>query len=77
MSNNNISDSFISFNVPPYVGGELENIKDAVLKHKICGDGEYTKKCQEEVIQKMAEKSVKELDRLGYKVILARCEEES
>lgn len=35
----------IPFNVPPYVGSELEYIKDTVLKHKICGDGEYTKKC--------------------------------
>ena len=35
----------ISFNVPPYVGTEEEYIKDAIKKHKICGDGEYTKKC--------------------------------
>lgn len=35
----------ISFNVPPYVGNELQYIKDAIEKHKICGDGEYTKKC--------------------------------
>ena len=33
------------FNVPPFVGNELEYITDAVRKHKICGDGEYTKKC--------------------------------
>ncbi|SDB54577.1 dTDP-4-amino-4,6-dideoxygalactose transaminase [Pseudobutyrivibrio sp. YE44] len=35
----------ISFNVPPYVGTEFDFIKDAISKHKICGDGEYTKKC--------------------------------
>lgn len=35
----------ISFNVPPYVGAELDYIKDAIEKRKICGDGEYTKKC--------------------------------
>lgn len=35
----------ISFNVPPYVGDELTYIKDAIESHKICGDGEYTKKC--------------------------------
>lgn len=35
----------ISFNVPPYVGTEEKYIKDAIAKHKICGDGEYTKKC--------------------------------
>ena len=37
----------ISFNVPPFVGKELDYIKDAVLKHKICGDGEYTKRCNQ------------------------------
>lgn len=35
----------INFNVPPYVGNEIKYITDAVNKHKICGDGEYTKKC--------------------------------
>ena len=35
----------IPFNVPPYVGTEEKYIKDAISKHKICGDGEYTKKC--------------------------------
>lgn len=35
----------IDFNVPPYVGNELEYIKQAVEKHKICGDGDYTKLC--------------------------------
>ncbi len=35
----------ISFNVPPYVGVEEKYIMDAISKHKICGDGEYTKKC--------------------------------
>lgn len=35
----------ISFNVPPYVGTELNYIKDVIEKRKICGDGEYTKKC--------------------------------
>ena len=35
----------IVFNVPPCVGTEEKYIKDAISKHKICGDGEYTKKC--------------------------------
>ncbi len=35
----------IPFNVPPCVGTEEKYIKDAISKHKICGDGEYTKKC--------------------------------
>lgn len=35
----------IGFNVAPFVGKELEYMKHAVDNHKICGDGEYTKKC--------------------------------
>lgn len=35
----------IYFNVPPFVGIEDKYIMDAIGKHKICGDGEYTKKC--------------------------------
>lgn len=35
----------IVFNVPPYVGKENDYIMKAVGNHKICGDGEFTKKC--------------------------------
>lgn len=35
----------ISFNVPPYVGGEKEYIAQVIEKRKICGDGEFTKRC--------------------------------
>lgn len=35
----------ISFNVPPYTGKELDYISEAVASHKICGDGQFTKKC--------------------------------
>lgn len=35
----------ISFNVPPYVGTEEKYIKEAIISKKICGDGEFTKKC--------------------------------
>lgn len=35
----------ISFNKPPYIGKEEEYIKTAITSHKICGDGEFTKKC--------------------------------
>ena len=34
----------IHFNVPPFVGTEFEYMKQAVESHKICGDGEFTKK---------------------------------
>ena len=35
----------ISFNVPPYIGTELDYVKQAIDAHKICGDGQFTKKC--------------------------------
>ncbi|EEO40628.1 TDP-4-keto-6-deoxy-D-glucose transaminase [Fusobacterium vincentii 4_1_13] len=38
----------IPFNIPPYVGKELEYVREAMEKnHKICGDGPFTKKCNE------------------------------
>lgn len=37
----------IRFNVPPYTGKELDYIKIAVENQKICGDGEFTAKCNE------------------------------
>ena len=35
----------ISFNVPPCTGNELKYISEAVAAHKICGDGQFTKRC--------------------------------
>ncbi|MBR5798660.1 MAG: dTDP-4-amino-4,6-dideoxygalactose transaminase [Lachnospiraceae bacterium] len=35
----------IRFNVPPYTGREMENVKTAVESMHICGDGPFTKKC--------------------------------
>lgn len=38
----------INFNIPPYTGKELDYVKEAMEKnHKICGDGPFTKKCNE------------------------------
>ena len=37
----------IDFNVPPYTGEEDKYIGEVISKHKICGDGIYTKKCNE------------------------------
>lgn len=42
----------INFNVPPFLGGEIENIKLAIANKKICGDGEFTKKCNSWIEQK-------------------------
>lgn len=33
------------FNIPPFVGKELDYIKKAIESHKICGDGEFTRLC--------------------------------
>ena len=36
----------ICFNIPPYVGTEMEYVREAcAVNHKICGDGPFTKKC--------------------------------
>lgn len=35
----------ISFNVPPFTGKETEYIMEAIKAQKICGDGQFTKKC--------------------------------
>ena len=39
--------TLINFNVPPYIGKEDIYVKQAIMNHKICGDGEFTKKCNE------------------------------
>ncbi len=35
----------INFNVPPYIGKEQDYITEAIKAHKICGDGQFTKRC--------------------------------
>ena len=37
----------IPFNVPPCTGNELQFIAEAIAAHKICGDGVFTKRCNE------------------------------
>ncbi len=46
----------INFNVPPYTGKEMDYIKVAVENQKICGDGQFTKKCNEWIEQKTGTK---------------------
>ncbi|MBD2780760.1 dTDP-4-amino-4,6-dideoxygalactose transaminase [Xenorhabdus szentirmaii] len=36
----------IPFNKPPVVGTELEYMKQAMASGKLCGDGEFTKRCE-------------------------------
>ena len=42
----------INFNIPPYIGTEQENIRLAVESHKICGDGQFTHKCNQWIEEK-------------------------
>lgn len=42
----------INFNVPPHVGNEEKYIAEAISKHKICGDGEFTKRCNKWIEEK-------------------------
>jgi dTDP-4-amino-4,6-dideoxygalactose transaminase len=36
----------INFNVPPYVGTEMQYVRQAAeVNHKICGDGPFSRKC--------------------------------
>ena len=37
----------ICFNVPPFTGKEMQYMKEAVDAQKICGDGQFTKKCNQ------------------------------
>lgn len=39
----------IMFNIPPYIGTEDKYIKEAIMNRKICGDGEFTKRCNEQL----------------------------
>ncbi len=48
----------ISFNVPPFVGKELQYIKQAVENKKICGDGAFTHKCNEWLEKQTSAKKV-------------------
>ena len=35
----------ILFNIPPVTGKEINYLQEAIQSHKICGDGNFTKKC--------------------------------
>lgn len=48
----------IPFNVPPYTDDEIDYLTQAVESHKICGDGQFTKKCNEWMENKFRAKKV-------------------
>lgn len=47
----------IHFNVPPVTGNEVKYIQEAIAAHKICGDGQFTKKCHAWLEEKLGGKS--------------------
>ena len=48
----------ILFNVPPKSGNEEKYISEAIAAHKICGDGTFTKKCNEWMEKKFNAKKI-------------------
>lgn len=48
----------VNFNVPSYYGNELEYVRQAIESHKICGDGQFTKKCNAWMEQRFNAKKV-------------------
>ena len=48
----------IPFNVPPCIGKEKEYIAQAIANHKICGDGEFTKRCSKWMEERFGAKKV-------------------
>lgn len=48
----------IPFNVPPCVGDEVAYVRQAIEAHKICGDGQFTKKCSTWMEEKFNAKKV-------------------
>ncbi len=48
----------ISFNVPPFVGTEIDYISEAVARRKISGDGIFTQRCSELMEEKFNAKKI-------------------
>ena len=48
----------IPFNVPPHIGTEEKYIAQAIAAHKICGDGQFTRKCSEWMEKRFGAKKV-------------------
>ena len=51
-------DDIIHFNVPPFVEKSFDYMRDAVVSHKICGDGKYTKMCNKWMEEKFGAEKV-------------------
>lgn len=46
----------IDFNVPPFLGPEIEYVREAAANHKICGDGPFTALCHKWLEQRFEAK---------------------
>jgi dTDP-4-amino-4,6-dideoxygalactose transaminase len=44
----------IPFNAPPVVGTELDYMQSAMNSGKLCGDGGFTRRCQQWMEQRLA-----------------------
>ena len=48
----------IDFNVPTFTGREFAYMKEAVDSKKICGDGQFTKKCEKWLEERFKAKKI-------------------
>ena len=48
----------IPFNAPPIVGTEIEYMQSAMNSGKLCGDGGFTRRCQQWMEQRFGSKKV-------------------
>ena len=48
----------INFNIPPYVDDEEKYVNEAIQSHSICGDNNFTKKCQDLLEKKFNSKKI-------------------
>lgn len=46
----------IEFNIPPYIGKENEYVNEAIMSGHICGDGEFTKRCRQNLEERLSKK---------------------
>lgn len=46
----------IEFNVPPYIGKEKEYVSEAIDSGHICGDGGFTRRCRENLEERLGKK---------------------
>lgn len=53
-----MENKLINFNVPPFIESSLTYMKQAIDDHKICGDGQFTKKCNKWIEDKFNVKKV-------------------